>query len=241
MKAECTAIFQPVPLPGRSGAAPAPRRGGLGLTRSPHLTVRSFTLIEMLAVMVVMLTVMATIGPAFTKLFTASGVKGAARIVGAQLRLARQHAITQRVRVAVLLPSNQGGATYMDRRFCAVRACEVNNSNVFVRWIENASWIYLPTGGVVYEMDGTKGLASPLSGSTDSCQLVTGITGFTGNCRAIIFKPTGRLAGVGTAIQYIALLEGANTQAAKPVVRNANNWIEIAVEPFTGRISYDSA
>ncbi|MBT3377762.1 MAG: hypothetical protein HOJ57_29150 [Lentisphaerae bacterium] len=217
------------------------RRGNVHSGNSPRLTAHPFTLTEMLAVMVVMVLLMGAMGPAFNTLFTGTGVEAASRMVGAQLRLARQHAITQRVRVAVLLPSNQGGDAFKDRRFSGMRACEVDASNVFVRWVENTKWIYLPAGGVVYEMDQTKGLPSDLGDSADNCQMVSGIgDGFSTDCRAIIFKPTGRLTGVGTSIQYIAILEGVNAQADKPIVRNADNWVEIAVEPFTGRISFDA-
>ncbi len=202
----------------------------------------AFTLVELLAVIVIMTIIMGMAGPAFTKLFSGTGVESASRMIGSQLRLARQHAITQRTRVAVLLPGNQGGSTHDDKKFSAMRVCEVDDSNQFVRWVPNTKWVFLPNGAVVYEIDQTQGLTSSGGSITNACLTVTGIPGFGGgsnDSRAIIFRPTGRLPdNFGFASRYIFILEGAYAGSDKPIVKNADNWIEIEVPPLTGRVAF---
>ncbi len=131
----------------------------------------AFMLIEMLVVLVIVALIMGIAMPALTKLTSSGGVDSAARMVAAQLRLARQHAVTRRKRVAVLFPSidieNTGAAgSYQTGSWSSdqkqwiqpylntsMRACYVDSSNQFLSWVSGTKWERLPVGASVFEAD----------------------------------------------------------------------------------------
>ncbi|MCK5806105.1 MAG: hypothetical protein KAI66_24950, partial [Lentisphaeria bacterium] len=159
--------------------------------RGSKTSLRRFTLLEMLAVVIIMVIIVTISVPTFEKLVVGSGVDAGARVVGSQLRLARQYAISHRKRVALIMPN--ANDTDTDRRFRAIRTCIVDTSNHFLRWVPNTSWIFLAPGGVLWEIDDTGGPSSP--SPVDSCTMVQDVPGHTSgsfNARAVIFKPNGR-------------------------------------------------
>ena len=76
---------------------------------------RFFTLVELLVVVAIMGVIIAVGLPAFEKLTIGSGVDAAARQLSAQLRLARQYAISNRCKVAIVMPSSETGIADMYR------------------------------------------------------------------------------------------------------------------------------
>ena len=73
--------------------------------RPTRNTRRRFSMIEIMLVLVIVSILLIIAMPAFNKLVLGSNVDGGARLVLSQIRLARQYAITNRVRIAVLLPA----------------------------------------------------------------------------------------------------------------------------------------
>ena len=78
---------------------------GMRLRNTNPTAVRSvpFTLVELLTVMLIVGILLAVTVPAIVRLSSGSSVEAASRMVGSQLRLARQEAITKRKNDAVLL------------------------------------------------------------------------------------------------------------------------------------------
>ena len=194
-------------------------------------SVRRFTLIELLVVLAIVGIMFALVIPAFKAM--GQGVTGAARMVGGRLRYARQYAIAHRKRIAVLMPGlNQGQAKY---RYTAFRICQVDNAGPanFVAWVSGTKWEFLPTGAVIAEADQDSGATNPPNDGTWTP--VSGVPGFTGDCRAVIFKPTG--APAGGAQRYVTVVDGFASNGTV-TIKNAKNYVDILVDQYTGRISY---
>jgi len=193
-----------------------------------------FSLVELLVVMAIMAILMAVVVPAFKSF--GGGVSGASRMVGSQLRLARQYAIAHRKRIAVLMPGlNQGPA---ENRYVAFRACQVDNQSPpnFIAWITGTKWEFLPTGSVIAEADQDSGMQSPPNDGTST--LVTGVDGFSAgvSCRAVVFKPTGATAG--GAQRFVTVANGFVSNGSL-TIKNAQDYVDIKVDQYTGRVSYE--
>jgi len=199
----------------------------------------SFTLVEMLLVLVITGILLALVFPAFERLSLGSGVDAAARMVGAQLRLARAYAISNRVRVALLMPRSNDPVT--GRRFSAFRACQVDAANKWVAWIPNTKWEMLPAGAVIAEADTLPKCGNPTA-EDGNTSYVTSVDTFSSQVRAIIFKPNGQLVGNVDADgkRYVSVVEGFYLfPAINCTIRNAKNLIDISVDAYTGRVSYE--
>lgn len=181
----------------------------------------AFTLIEMLVVMVIIGVVLTLTLAPFDRLITVAGVDGGASMIATQLRACRQHAISQRSRVALLV--FRSGATQ------GIRTAQLDRNNAFVQWTPNSSWIYLPTAAVVERGDNTVGVAVPAAEMEPAASVDTTLP-------AIVFIPSGKLAGQhppGVSLRISdALWDGADYQARG----DGNNWQQISVNRFTGRV-----
>jgi len=184
---------------------------------------RAFTLVELMAVLVVMLVLMGLAVPLFNKLAVGSGVDAGARIVSAQLRLARQHAITKRKKIAVIMPGPNATTVDPKYRYSCLRPAIVTGSGgayTFEEWVENAEWTFLPLNATIMEADNdigikddttytklpqeshlgadNKGVFTTVSGTVAPKLDLTKIgapTSGASNIRAVVFGPTGKTLG----------------------------------------------
>ena len=191
---------------GRAGLATRSSKGadGMRLRNTKPTTVRSvpFTLIELLTVMLIVGILLAVTVPVLVKITSGSSVEAASRMVGSQLRLARQEAISKRKTVAVLFPtvnSDGGNATaYVAFRPCIVTRATSGTANyVWQEWVTNAAWSFAPIGAVVAEVDGdgapVAGVPSP---PVDDAPITVGsVPDYTDDVRAVVFKASGQEGG----------------------------------------------
>ncbi len=156
-------------------------------------------------------------------------------MIGGRLLYARQYAIAHRKRIAVLFPGkDQGPAKY---RWIAFRLCQVDSSNPaqFTDWVSGTKWEFLPGGAVIAEVDQDAQASNPPNDGTWTD--VTGAFGTSTHCRAVIFKPTGALAG--GAQRYITVVDGFAANG-NVTIKNSADYVDIKVDQFTGRVSYES-
>ncbi len=209
---------------------------------------RPFTLIEILTVVTITIMLMMLAMPAFEKMTIGTGVDAAARAVGAQIRLARQYAITNREYVAVLLPGAAGSATELeDKEYSAFRCCVVDSNRVFQDWIPNTKWEFIPAGAIVAEVDSDKETINtgytPADGTYTTVTAIDedgdSITDYSG-VRAIVFAPSGKISGVGVVGMFVTIIEGAvPSPNSAPIIRNIENHNFLHVDYYTGRVSYE--
>ena len=183
---------------------------------------RCFTLIELLVVVAIMGIIIAVGLPAFEKLTIGSGVDAAARQVSAQLRLARQYAISNRCKVALIMPQDGINASSC---YACFRSAAKKGSADYV-WVNNTNWTFLPTGAAIYDVTG----GQTVSNTMDLTKIGGGAA--MGSLRAVIFKSTGALEGNSTVL--ITLKEAVRTGSSW-VERNQKNLLVIEINPYTGR------
>lgn len=217
---------------GAAGRGPAPGR-------RPPLTAR-FTLVELLVVIVIMGILMALVVPAFKNF--GGGVDGAARMVGSQLRLARQYAIAHRQKVAVIMPGPAAGAP-ADKRYVGFRTARWNAvTNVF-QGIPGTKWEFLPKGTVIAEADNDKNPDqndNPWTPKDDTYTAVDydedgdGSRDYGGGLRAVVFLPSGRL---DSDQRYVTITQGFFT-GTQLQITNRENYAILEIDQYTGRVSY---
>jgi len=206
-----------------------------------------FSLVELLTVMVIAAVLLAVSVPVVLKLTSGSSVEAAARMLGAQLRLARQEAITTRKNIAVVLPTVDCGSD--PTAYIGFRPCVVFNDGGtwrFDKWVANAAWSYVPAGACIAEADDDgPTAAAPQPDLIDRPGGFTTVSPpaagpgaflFTVPVRAIVFKPSGRL----TSLQRdVTIVEGAIPPGATtPLFTNQRNWVHIEVNQYTGRVRF---
>jgi prepilin-type N-terminal cleavage/methylation domain-containing protein len=203
-----------------------------------------FTLVELLVVMLIVGILLAITVPAFIKITSGSGVEAASRMIGSQLRLARQEAISKRKTIAVLFPTVNPAGTdapaYVGFRACIVeRATSGTADYTWLEWVQNTAWSFVPMGAVIAEVDqdGTPATGVPVPPVDNTFTKVGSVPGFAADMRAVVFKSSGQIGG--SLQRYVTLVEGAMAPgAAAPLIKTPRNWIDINVNQYTGRVTY---
>lgn len=201
-----------------------------------------FTLIELLTVMLIVGILLAVTVPVVVKITSGSSVEAAARMVGSQLRLARQEAITRRKAIAVLFPSATAMGVPVEAKFQGFRACYVDSANAWTGWVENTAWTYLPVGAVVAEVDSDNDVqwntgSTPNQPIDNTVTLVTNVGGTAANTsRAVVFRPTGRLPSEQRAVSVVEGVPLQNGTGVQP--KNKLNWIDVRANQYTGRVTF---
>lgn len=166
----------------------------------------SFTLVEMLAVVVIIgLLVVAGI-PAFMRIATSGSVNSSLRQVSNALSLARQYAITQRTITRVVFPYSVTGTAYTNSEYISFAVVASNRTAIGTApagWNYIGKWEYLPMGSVFYYYLPTSvGSLNKLSFDSNFPYPTNGAAG--GTLAYIEFQPTG----AATKSSYLILQEG---------------------------------
>lgn len=136
----------------------------------------TYTLVEILMVIIIMALLLTVAMPAFLDMMQGEGVEAGARKMGQVLKLARSYAINNGEYVAVLMPQSDknnhapaGGypkvanhhlpSQYYDRsyRVCLVQKNGANRYD-FKRWLPGEKWEFLSKGVAIFESDSDKGV-----------------------------------------------------------------------------------
>lgn len=212
----------------------------------------TFSLIELISVIAIMVIIMAITLPAFLTMTKGQAVELAAREIGSKLKAVRSYAITNRVRTALVFPTNQAFNAGMADRYAykSYRACKLDLNNNITAWVSDEKWEFLPTGTIIQDIiDSTtftvpsdniytpifsKSTGADTSLNPDNKVFSSSNITF----QSVTFKPTGDSIGSVTPIR-VFVGEGANnTDPAKITIHNQANSAVITVNTFTGRVSY---
>ena len=191
-------------------------------------------MIEIMLVLVIVSILLIISMPAFNKLVLGSNVDGGARLVLSQIRLARQYAITNRVRVAVLLPAKDfpsGGTATDSTRYKAssVRSCIVDSGKNFVEYVGKTQWAFLPQSVYIDDIvnaDAVNGVEFPETGSGETAD----------NVRSIIFLPSGSVEG-GTDVGPIEIEEMILSGSSLQTKDAGSNKVSVTINWLTGRVT----
>ena len=204
-----------------------------------HAAVRPFTLIELIVVMGVMLVLAAIAVPAYSSLFSGRKTTLAANMVNGAVMEARSHAVSSKAYTALIFVKDGGG--YKSFRMAEVfNKTNDNDETVYEwrRWVTGTSFVLLPENTMIPATEKDLGKTSEDAGSEENVANSTlpkvsnlsksGIPGSSSTAPAIIFKPNGQLAGVGTSNVVVRFVETnryeANRSQAPKLPLNIN-WL----------------
>ncbi len=149
---------------------------------------------------------------------------------------------------------------YSSTRLCFVEKSATANRFNFISWVSGDSWEFMPAGTLIFRANNIQAFnpQTPPSMYEDDLGEATGapITAFCtvvdnvncsefsttttayddmDNVRAIVFKSTGQPTFCGNI--YLKIGEGAYSSGDTPTITNKNNWRNIEIDQFVGRIS----
>ena len=193
---------------------------------------KRFTMIELLAVMVISILILGIGLPAFYRLAKGSAVEGASRMLGRQLLVTKNLAMAKRRRVAVLLPSDTGPE---EMHYRAMAVAYVALGRQFQDTIPNTQITWFPVGALVADIgSGNDSATYQVVHNVDWAKY-----GYPGvpasDCRAVIFRLTGQLDDY--THRYVTISEGSML-GGEFVAENTGNSFTCDVDGFTGRVSW---
>ena len=193
--------------------------------------VRKFyTLVEIMTVIVIAAILFGIGIPAFTTMIQGSNMTVAIRQLSAKISAARAYAVTNRCKVAVLLPEvveNSSGTKKDDCCFSVYRVCVVDSANAFQEWIEDENWKTLPNG--IYR----ESVSNTNSVTVDATD-IGGKNNF--GYPALIFDSKGQLVNV-TSNPEILLRQGRYVGGNKIPTGGTDH--KLTVNQYSGKVKVE--
>lgn len=193
--------------------------------------VRKFyTLVEIMTVIVIAAILFGIGIPAFTTMIQGSNMTIAIRQLSAKISAARAYAVTNRCKVAVLLPEvveNSGGTKKDDCCYSAYRVCVVDSANTFQEWIEDENWKTLPNGIYRESVSNTKSVTAD----------ATDIGGKDMGYPALIFDSKGQIVNDSSSNPVILLRHGRYVNGQKIPTGGSDH--KLTVNQYSGKVKVE--
>jgi type II secretory pathway pseudopilin PulG len=204
-------------------------------------SAKPFTLVELLVVIAIVIVLYSILSPAFENVALGKGVDRAAREVMNQLHLTRQYAISNRTRAGVIFAWPDGSDDYYfpnsEFKHTAFGSFKISGKSGIESWqmIEGTDWGRTPQGTIISEVSDRK------YASTSSIHLDNDGSAEGGDeyLKSIVFTPSGKLDTNENSAVTIKVQEGFY-EGGSITTPNADNWVEISVHPYTGRIKQEA-
>lgn len=192
---------------------------------------QGFTLAEMISVLVIMAIILSIAIPTVTNLTKANALNAAAREVSNTLSLARQYAITHRIRTRVVFPYSATTVSSLAPAYLSY-AVMTNNVNAGT-WAYVTKWEHLPTGAVFLNNMLANG------GALDSLPydwVPFPALGNYGTLAYIEFGPTGAATQTGTLTVQGGFIVSGGPNNGLPQATTPYNAVTNVVDNLVGHI-----
>ena len=201
---------------------------------------KAFSLIELLVVLAISIVLLAIAIPAFNSLTKGQSVEIGARTIGSQLKAVRSYAITNREYVALIFPTTESGISN-DYLYKSFRACIVDSNNNFEQWVTDEKWEFMPKGAAILEIDNINDLNT--IGNFNSAQDIDGVdfssiggNSSTDDVHGLVFTSTGTCDGATASGIFVTIGSAIGLEDG---ISSVNNSIDIRIDLYTGRITYE--
>jgi len=179
---------------------------------------RAFTLLELLVVMAIVILLASMAVPAFNSITVGSNLNRAGQIIGDQISLARQEAVTKNREVQVRFYDVATNQSWRGIQIWRVEQTDVGTNNIAVNHM-----ITLPEGIVINPATNLSPLLTA-DGSLNGTGNVPQYKGFR-------FRANGATDSTVTAANGYVTLQQANAQGNPP-----KNYYTVQINPVTGKV-----
>jgi type IV fimbrial biogenesis protein FimT len=193
-----------------------------------------FTMIELMAVILILGVLIAVGMPAMRRITQATGLQGASRQVSSTLSLARQLAITQRTNVRVVFPNSatvSANPVASNNTYTAYSVM-ASNQGTGATWYYVGKWEFLPVGSVFLSGSGAAGSLDNSSSLLQATMPYPYSNSTAATMAYIEFRPSGAASSSST----LHIREGFVAQGGTLSTPTSTGAVVIAVDNLVGRV-----